>query len=296
MKRTFWLSAPLAALLVLCAATAASAMYHPTLGRFVQRDPIEYADGMSLYEYVGSMPLGSRDPLGMREFADPSTLTPDPISDKPWSKGGGKPRPPTLGRPMPPPTVGSSAPDWAGEGGYPAHHNLGELISNVNSQVGRGQCIGTLEIDAHGNPDEAALDNLKQADGTYTKWDASKDKIEKANVINDENAGQAGEALANLPFCCKCKILLYTCNAGRKMGDHTWPQVIADKTGCMLYAPMGYPRGRPTKDATVSVERATWRNPETEGQLYESEEDRWRRFEPKKRRTKQPGEPVYLRN
>ena len=65
MKRTSLLSMPFAALLVLCAATAAPAMYHPTLGRFVQRDPIEYVDGMSQYEYVGSMPLGSRDALGM---------------------------------------------------------------------------------------------------------------------------------------------------------------------------------------------------------------------------------------
>jgi hypothetical protein len=45
-------------------AADASAMYHPTLGRWLQRDPIGYADGMSLYEYVRSSPCGWRDPSG----------------------------------------------------------------------------------------------------------------------------------------------------------------------------------------------------------------------------------------
>ena len=45
-------------------AADASAMYHPTVGRFMQRDPIGYADGMSLYEYVGGRPVADRDPDG----------------------------------------------------------------------------------------------------------------------------------------------------------------------------------------------------------------------------------------
>ena len=73
MKHTSWLSMPFAALLVLCAATAASGMYHPTLGRFVQRDPAEYADGMSLYEYVDSAPMHYDDPFGL--YTDHETLT-----------------------------------------------------------------------------------------------------------------------------------------------------------------------------------------------------------------------------
>jgi len=39
---------------------------HPRLMRFLQRDPIGYADGMSLYEYVGSSPTGYADPGGGR--------------------------------------------------------------------------------------------------------------------------------------------------------------------------------------------------------------------------------------
>ncbi len=38
---------------------------HPTLGRWMQRDPLGYVDGGSLYEYVGSTPLFATDPLGL---------------------------------------------------------------------------------------------------------------------------------------------------------------------------------------------------------------------------------------
>jgi len=45
--------------------------YHAELGRWHQRDPIGYTDGMSLYEYVGSSPVVNHDPTGL--------ITPSPI-------------------------------------------------------------------------------------------------------------------------------------------------------------------------------------------------------------------------
>jgi RHS repeat-associated protein len=39
--------------------------YHPTLGRWVQRDPLEYHDGANLIEYVSSRPLDFLDPSGL---------------------------------------------------------------------------------------------------------------------------------------------------------------------------------------------------------------------------------------
>ena len=40
------------------------AVYHAGTGRFMQRDPAGYVDGMSLYEYSGSGPAGHVDPYG----------------------------------------------------------------------------------------------------------------------------------------------------------------------------------------------------------------------------------------
>ena len=41
--------------------------YHPTLGRWIQRDPIRYHAGMNLYAYVSGRPTASVDPLGLQE-------------------------------------------------------------------------------------------------------------------------------------------------------------------------------------------------------------------------------------
>ena len=41
------------------------AYYHPRAGRFVQRDPVGYADAMDLYQYVGSNPIVRLDLTGL---------------------------------------------------------------------------------------------------------------------------------------------------------------------------------------------------------------------------------------
>jgi len=39
--------------------------YHPTLGRWLERDPAGYVEGMNLYPYVSSNPVALTDPMGL---------------------------------------------------------------------------------------------------------------------------------------------------------------------------------------------------------------------------------------
>jgi hypothetical protein len=48
-------------------ADGALAYYHPTLGRWVSRDPVRYEGGPSLYQYVSARPLSRTDPTGRYE-------------------------------------------------------------------------------------------------------------------------------------------------------------------------------------------------------------------------------------
>ncbi len=44
--------------------------YDPEIGRFLQRDPLDYVDGMNLYEYVGNSPVLLNDAFGLVSTGD----------------------------------------------------------------------------------------------------------------------------------------------------------------------------------------------------------------------------------
>jgi RHS repeat-associated protein len=47
---------------------------HPMLGRFLQRDPMGYVDGMGLYEYLASGTTNTSDSSGLQATTQPTTL------------------------------------------------------------------------------------------------------------------------------------------------------------------------------------------------------------------------------
>ncbi|WP_310496458.1 RHS repeat-associated core domain-containing protein [Sandarakinorhabdus sp.] len=50
-------------------------VYSPTLGRFLQSDPIGYGDGMNMYAYVGGDPVNMSDPTGKASWVTAGPIT-----------------------------------------------------------------------------------------------------------------------------------------------------------------------------------------------------------------------------
>ncbi len=60
--------------------------HNPVLGRWIQRDPIGYAGGINLYEYVESGPVGMVDPWGLIPTRPPGPFPADVLPTVPRGK------------------------------------------------------------------------------------------------------------------------------------------------------------------------------------------------------------------
>ena len=98
--------------------------YSPELGRWMQRDPLGYVDGVNVYEYVGSMPTAFGDPTGLTSVAPGTTPGWDPMNPDGWHP------------PMIPPDDGEYGPDGMGPPAPPLPGPCGDGSGDGGSGVG----------------------------------------------------------------------------------------------------------------------------------------------------------------
>jgi len=85
MKIKHWIAGLFGVIPLVLFAVAASGIYNPTTGTWMQRDTLDYVDGLSLYQYVGGNPIVKTDPTG--SCAEGSRLTTVQVNGKTFHVG-----------------------------------------------------------------------------------------------------------------------------------------------------------------------------------------------------------------
>jgi RHS repeat-associated protein len=103
--------------------------YDPTIGRYLQADPLEFVDGPSRYAYVGSLPTLGADPAGLTDITKRQRGQIDaPFSGRPGEGGGSGPMCPIPG--------GVSASTSPGSKWWQYRGPPGDGLSNFKDYVG----------------------------------------------------------------------------------------------------------------------------------------------------------------
>jgi len=231
--------------------------YSTALGRFLSRDPSDYADGPNMYQFVGSDPASNTDPLGAKTCPCPAGTV-----DLRVSAGD----------------ISASNLDKAlGE------ESIAGFVRDVAATIPEGKCVRKLIIVAHGN--QLTL-TLGKNSAHYVDQGNSKDQ----NVTQNNVLLFAKDLNSVICFCAPCEIFLLSCNTG--LGG--WVQTIADETGCTIYAPEGFcfPDASDPLSSKLLVSNQSSFQP---GQLLTSPKGAkvaWRKFDPHQAPTEFPGTPA----
>ncbi len=108
--------------------------YEPTLGRWVQRDPIGYPDGPNLYEYVGGNTVLLQDPSGLM-----CTMGCGPIA---------------LGD-APPPSFVPTPSNWKSPNSAPVYSDDPEFKRNFKVDPSLEKCCGQLKMNIDKQPNDS---------------------------------------------------------------------------------------------------------------------------------------------
>jgi RHS repeat-associated protein len=196
-------------------------VYDPEIGRFLQRDPIGSNGGINLYK-VYFVPNGL-DPRGLA-----------PIDLLFWAPDA------------PPTTIPGSFPGQPNPGWQGAIADFNDMFSQALNSVKPGDCIRTLELSGHGNErwfSVGPMSSWRQMPGYPGAYVPPEGSASFGDQLDDSNAHDLGKRLSGLPFCCPCVIILSGCHTGNLQGENTWPQAIADATGCSVLTTLGHQRG-----------------------------------------------------
>ncbi len=145
--------------------------------------------------------------------------------------------------------------------------NWEEAIDKIDNKVYCWQCIEELVVTIHGCPSYSQItDNANPPAPTFGG-------PESASGIDDSNVSSIAESLKNKEsFCSKCTIYWLSCNVGLS----TFAQKLAEKTGCHVYAPMGFCWPNPLNPLSSRVQKRYENYPVYPG----SKDNTFKRFNP----------------
>jgi hypothetical protein len=149
-----------AACLAWFAPTSAVAMYHPGQGRWMQREPGGYLDGMSLYQYVKSRPAFYVDPTGWQATQPEERPTVEEIER--WVSDGWEPFTDAAGK-----TVGFYRTGQINCLGFAS--GLGKRTGICTGMV-LSKFIGAMGFGCHRLTDNATCECANSTDARMVVW------------------------------------------------------------------------------------------------------------------------------